>query len=153
MMWNAHWSAVTPEGVTHPTDSGLSQEEDAPNAPLLPVRYAPRQTYGLSHRAGCVCIDSTPCKIHTVDMWRVLQGGLCVHVDSTPCKIHTVDMWRVLQGGEGVPARQLRSPELVRWNLPLRALASIWSIWLTPHPPCEMRRSYARCVLQGGVHI
>jgi hypothetical protein len=35
--------------------------------------------YGVSHREGCLYIGTPPCKIHTVYIWRISQGGVSVY--------------------------------------------------------------------------
>ena len=36
------------------------------------------QTYGVSYGEGCSHIYTPPCKIHTVNVWPTLRGGVCV---------------------------------------------------------------------------
>jgi hypothetical protein len=35
--------------------------------------------YGVSYSEGCVYMDTPPCKIHTVYMCRISQGGLSIN--------------------------------------------------------------------------
>jgi hypothetical protein len=72
LVWSAHTKHMGDycRGLTaHSTESRQLTPLPAEGALCTPCMY------GSPYREGCVCVETPPCEIYTVYVWRDLQGG------------------------------------------------------------------------------